>query len=457
MGLNSTWDDNTQANPNVPKLNAEWQYGTMKMRGINLGGWLSIEPFISPSLFDGYSTSDNVVDEWTLSQTLGATNAKTTLEQHYATWVDEQTFADIAAAGFDHVRIPYSYWAVTTYSGDPYVPLVSWRYLLRGIEWARKYGLRINLDLHGLPGSQNGMNHSGHQGLIGWLNGTDGTLNGDRSIDIHNQLSQFFAQPRYKNIIALYGLANEPRMTFLDPTTVIDWSQRAITTIRDNDFENLIVVGDGFWALDSWKGVLSNNTKVVLDAHQYVIFNTGQIVFNHTAKVQYACAGWTQQAKQSMNTNTGFGPTIFGEWSQADTDCATYLNNVGVGSRWEGTLNLLDAPGDREVGASIDSVLSPTCPTDNSPRCDCTPANADPSTYSAAYKQWLLDFAEAQMDSFEYGWGWFYWTWKTESAVQWSYQAGLAAGIMPKNAANRSWNCDMSIPNYDGMGLPEYY
>lgn len=25
-----------------------------------------------------------------------------------------------------------------------------------------------------------------------------------------------------------------------------------------------------------------------------------------------------------------FGPTIVGEWGQADTDCTPYLNNVGV-------------------------------------------------------------------------------------------------------------------------------
>ena len=28
--------------------------------------------------------------------------------------------------------------------------------MFNSIEWARKYGLRIYLDIHGLPGSQNG-------------------------------------------------------------------------------------------------------------------------------------------------------------------------------------------------------------------------------------------------------------------------------------------------------------
>ncbi|KAK5136755.1 hypothetical protein LTR08_002051 [Meristemomyces frigidus] len=453
MGLNSTWNDDTRANGNVKDLNGTWDYGTDLVRGVNLGGWLSIEPFITPSFFSGYSTHDNVIDEYTLSQTLGPTKAKSTIEQHYSSFVSEQTFADIQAAGFDHVRIPFSYWAVTTYDGDPYVPDVSWRYLLRGIEWARKHGLRVNLDLHGAPGSQNGWNHSGRQGPIAWLNGTDGTLNGNRTIAIHKQLSTFFTQPRYKNVITMYGLVNEPRMVELDETTVLTWSKNAIAAIQANGFTGIIIFGDGFMGLDKWQGQLQGMQNLLLDVHQYVIFNTEQIVLNHHDKVNFACGGWTQQALRSENTATGFGPTLCGEWSQADTDCATNLNNVGVGSRWEGTLNMVSTPG----GSSDGSVLTPTCPTDNSPQCSCSNANADPSTYSQEYKDWLLMFAEAQMHSFEQGWGWFYWTWQTESATQWSYKAGMAAGIMPQLAYKRDFDCSQTIPDFASLGLPESY
>jgi glucan 1,3-beta-glucosidase len=383
-----------------------------------------------------------------LTSKLGS-KAAATLEPHYSSFINQQTFADIRAAGFDHVRIPFSYWAVTTYDGDPYVAKISWRYLLRGMEYARQNGLRVNLDLHGVPGSQNGWNHSGRQGVVGWLNGTDGTLNGQRSIDIHNQLSQFFGQPRYKNLVTLYGLVNEPRMTGLVTSTVLDWTTNAVKTIRGNNVSAIIVFGDGFMGLDKWQGKLQTESNLLLDVHQYVIFNNQQIALNHSAKLTFACNGWTAQMVQSMNKATGFGPTICGEWSQADTDCAQYLNNVGTGSRWEGTLN---------TGNASTQVLSPQCPTRNNPQCECSDANADPSKYSSAYKQWLLDFAEAQMQSFEMGWGWFYWTWVTEGAVQWSWKLGAQAGILPKTANDRSFNCNSSgIPDFGGMGLPENY
>ena len=134
-----------------------------------------------------------------------------------------------------------------------------------------------------------------------------------------------------------------------------------------------------------------------------------------------------------------------GEWSQADTDCAQYLNNVNVGSRWTGTMNLDDP--------SL-NVLTPSCPK-NSGTCECTDANADPSKYSDLYKQWLLMNAQAQMHSFEIGWGWFYWTWATENAVQWSWKLGMQAGILPQKVWDRDFNCSTTAPTF--AGLPENY
>lgn len=445
MGLMSSWDDSKSANSKVPAISASWgSYADRPARGVNLGGWLSLEPFITPSLFN-YDSKLGIIDEWTLTTHLGASQAKTTLEKHYATFVSEQTFIDIADAGLDHVRIPFSYWAVITYDSDPYVFRTSWRYLLRGIEWARKHGLRISLDLHGIPGSQNGWNHSGRQGLIGWLNGTDGALNAQRSLDMHDRLSKFFAQDRYKNILAFYGLANEPKMTSLVVNDVLNWTTTAYDLVKGNGVNAYVVFGDGFRGLANWKGELQGNSDLILDVHQYVIFNAQQIVFNHTQKINYACTGWTQQSEQSMSTSTGYGPTIFQEWSQADTDCAKNLNNVGQGNRWEGTF----ASGD-----SSTQVLTPDCPTTDS-QCSCDVANGPVSGYSDEYKKFLQTFAEAQMESFEKGWGWFYWTWVTEDTTQWSYQAGLAAGILPAKAYDRDFDCSQSIPSFGS--LPEYY
>ncbi|KAH7066503.1 glycoside hydrolase superfamily [Paraphoma chrysanthemicola] len=448
IGLNSTWNDDVQANPNVPNLQDKFEYGKKPIRGVNVGGWLNIEPFITPSFFENFGSKDGVVDEWTLLTKLGPTKAKDSMEKHYSAFITKKTFADIRAAGMDHVRFPFGYWIVQTYDGDPYIPQVSWRYLLRGIEYCRQNGLRVNLDLHGAPGSQNGWNHSGRQGVIGWLNGTDGDLNAQRTLDIHHKLSVFFAQPRYKNLVTMYGLVNEPRNVELDTAKVVAWTQKAITQIRADNITAVIVFGDGFMGLDNWQGKLQNNDNLLLDVHQYVIFNIDQLSLKHRDKLNFACEAWTKQSQRSMDRTTGFGPTMCGEWSQADTDCTQYINNVATGTRWEGTFN---------TGNASTSILVPQCPLKTS-ACSCDKANEDPANYSADYKKWLYQFAIAQMDSFEAGWGWFYWTWETERATQWSYRRGLAAGILPKKAYERDWKCPKNSGDLDTFGgLAEYY
>ena len=84
-------------------------------------------------------------------------------------------------------------------------------YFLKAIQWARKYGIRINLDLHALPGSQNGWNHSGRLGTINLLNGPMGLANAQRSLDYIRVLAEFISQPEYKDVVAMFGITNEPQ------------------------------------------------------------------------------------------------------------------------------------------------------------------------------------------------------------------------------------------------------
>jgi glucan 1,3-beta-glucosidase len=178
--------------------------------------------------------------------------------------------------------------------------------LLRGIEYARKYGLRVNLDLHSLPGSQNGWNHSGRQGSIGWILGSDGDLNAQRSLDIHNQLSQFFAQDRYKNVVTFYGLVNEPKMLQIPIQAVIEWNTKAVQMLRKNGLKQRIVFGDGFLALNQWDQLFKNvDSGLVMDTHQYEIFNLGQLKLTHQDKINSACSSWSGLMSTANNPSTG--------------------------------------------------------------------------------------------------------------------------------------------------------
>ena len=118
--------------------------------------------------------------------------------------------------------------------------------------------------------------------------------NAQRSLDLHNQISAFFAQPRYENVVAFYGLVNEPKMTILPVPDVLNWTTSAINIVRQNGIAQTISVADGFLGLPNWQGKLQGIPGLVLDAHQYVIFNQAQIAFTHQNKINFACSGWDE-------------------------------------------------------------------------------------------------------------------------------------------------------------------
>ena len=106
---------------------------------------------------------------------------------------------------------------------------------------------------------------------------------------------------------------------------------------------------------------------------------------------------------------------VVGEWTATANDCAKYLNGRGVGSRYDGSF-----PGSNRVGS-------------------CTGLTGKAANFSETYRTFLRQFWEAQTITYEKAQGWIQWTWKAENADEWSYQAGLANGWIPKNPTNRQY------------------
>lgn len=61
-------------------------------------------------------------------------NLAVEMEEHYRTFITERDFMEVAAAGFNYVRIPIGYWAIEKGEGEPFLEGVSWTYFLKAIE-----------------------------------------------------------------------------------------------------------------------------------------------------------------------------------------------------------------------------------------------------------------------------------------------------------------------------------
>ncbi|RXW23816.1 hypothetical protein EST38_g2037 [Candolleomyces aberdarensis] len=92
------FNNNARPNDYTPPLNTSWRWGVDRVYGVNLGGWLVLEPFISPEIFQRYPGAE---DEFSLAQAMAADTANGGLrqiEEHYQTFITEVDIAEIAGS-----------------------------------------------------------------------------------------------------------------------------------------------------------------------------------------------------------------------------------------------------------------------------------------------------------------------------------------------------------------------
>ncbi|EIN11009.1 glycoside hydrolase family 5 protein [Punctularia strigosozonata HHB-11173 SS5] len=391
----------------VPISNG-FKYGTDKVYGVNLGGWLVLEPWITPSLFD--STGDSrIVDEWTFGQYQSKAMATAALQAHWATWITESDFADIAAAGLNHVRLPIGYWAWDVSEGEPYIQ-GQLPYLSKAVTWAGNHGLKLIVDLHGAPGSQNGFDNSGRRiSYPEWHTNSD---NVDRTTAIIKKLANMFKDQA--NVVTTIAPLNEPAGFYGDDvlTVLKQYWHDSYGNIRfpygsAKQGNNLVLLHDAFQDLSYWDGFMPSPDYqgVALDTHQYQIFSDAEVARSNADHINVACAKGSSFSSFSKSQLW----LIVGEWTPAATDCAKYLNGKGVGARYDGSYT-----GSPKIGS-------------------CTGKTGSASSFSSSYKTWLRQYWEAQAITYSKGAGWIQWTWKAENADDWTYQAGLKGGWIPQS------------------------
>ncbi|KAK3725864.1 hypothetical protein LTR37_000012 [Vermiconidia calcicola] len=369
--------------------NQRFDFGSEKVRGVNLGGWLVLEPWITPSIFE--ATPEQCVDEYTMSSTLGQAEMQRRMQKHWSSWITQADFSAMAGLGLNFVRIPVGYWSVSPIQGDPYIQ-GAYEYLGKAIEWAGGSGMKVVIDLHGAPGSQNGFDNSGQRGTIGWTSG-------DTIAQTHKALNKIRDDHASNPTVAAIGLLNEPMGPELDLGTIEKFYYDSWGNLKNTGVT--MVFSDAFEGVDAWNDFGEGLWNILLGVHHYEVFDSGDLEMGVQDHISTACAYGDQMASNNKWTWSG-------EWTGAMTDCAKWLNGRGIGARYDGTYE-----GSYYIG-SCDSYSVGTV-----------------AGLSQEAKQNIGSYIHAQMVAYEKAAGWIFWTWKTESAPEWDFQALAGAGIIP--------------------------
>jgi len=317
-----------------------------------LGGWLVLEPWITPSLFYQFLGKDRTgvaMDLWGFCSVLGAEEGNRQLTRHWDTWVTDAHLTELSARGVNSVRLPVGDWIFEPYG--PYVGCTDGA--LAKVDWvvaaAATHGLSVLLDIHGVRGSQNGFDNSGRAGDVAWtsLGSTQaigvatfehwpvrsaewvGSFDRDEATYTEVNYGNLNMTLRVIEAIAL-RYANSPSVLGLEPVNE-PWQFTPLDVLKSFYWQGYLVVKrvapswrfvmhDSFrFTPEAWGGFMRGCPDIVLDTHIYQAWRDPS---NKESFYVDAC-----QAKNQISVmERSFGPVVVGEWSLASDNCAMWLN-----------------------------------------------------------------------------------------------------------------------------------
>ena len=370
-----------------------------KIKGVNLGNWLVLEKWMLPELFEGTGAEDEV---W-LNRKMNPAELKEKMKEHRDTFITEQDFAFIKEQGIWLLRIPVPYFIF----GDqpPFNGCVE--YLDKAFDWAEKYGLQILIDLHTVPGSQNGYDNGGLTGVCKWCKNPEEV---EFALTVLERLAK-----RYGQREGLYGIEvlNEP-ISFLvyatAPSTgkavdkeeakgsgyvplpfLENFYRNAYRRLRKILPENkTIVFHDGF-RLRHWGKFFRKEhmKKVVLDTHIY-IFAMESFVPIHMPWVYQIYIKSQQRLIERIQRDV---PVVVGEWCI----CNKYAEKAVSQAKSEET-----AAKEKQEKTTSEVKLAE----------DISDKSAKVIEQDELRKKRYLEIAAMQLQAWESDAGWIYWSYQ---------------------------------------------
>ncbi|KAH9326026.1 hypothetical protein KI387_006204 [Taxus chinensis] len=247
--------------------------------------------------------------EFQISNGYGPDKAAQVLQEHRNSYITEDDFVFLSKHSINTVRIPVGWWIAS--DPDPPAPFVggSLKALDTAFQWAMNHGIKVIIDLHAAPGSQNGDEHSGSRdGFIEW---TD-------SDNIETSLSAIdFLAARYAAHPSLLGieLLNEPRAPGVDLNSLSTYYTRGYNIVRKHTASAYVIMSNRIGPAEPTELFQINNglNKTVVDVHYYNLFDDA--TFKNMTVQQNIDYIRNQRATTLQTLLTSNGPLILvGEW-----------------------------------------------------------------------------------------------------------------------------------------------
>jgi endoglucanase len=211
------------------------------LRGINLGNWLLPEGY----MLKFKTTNSPRLIQSAISELVGEDEARQFWKTYRDNYISRADIGFLKQSGFNSVRVPFSYRLFVSEATVPRLEGPGYELLDRVVDWCRREGLYVILDMHAAPGGQTGDNIDdswGYPFLFESSESQELTVNLWRKIAV-----------RYRDEPAVigYDLLNEPIAPYFDTSSLnprLDpLYRRIVSGIREVDRNHIIFLGGAQW------------------------------------------------------------------------------------------------------------------------------------------------------------------------------------------------------------------
>ncbi|PPR93650.1 hypothetical protein GOBAR_AA27019 [Gossypium barbadense] len=247
--------------------------------------------------------------EFQVTNGYGPENAPQVMREHWRTFIVEKDFEFISQNGLNAVRIPVGWWIASDPTPPPPFVGGSLQALDNAFQWAKKYGLKVIIDLHAAPGSQNGWEHSGSRDSSQEWGKTDETIT--QTVAVID-----FLTSRYAKSPSLYAveLINEPLSPGATLSSVIEYYKAGYAPVHRHTSTAFVVMSNRLGPMEPRElfPMASGFKRSVIDVHYYNLFEDK---FNNMTLQQNIDFVYNNRSSQLNYVTTSNGPLTFvGEW-----------------------------------------------------------------------------------------------------------------------------------------------
>ncbi len=265
---------------------------TIKLDGVNLGGWLMWEGWI----WGGGFTQEKKIFEG-IKIKLGESAAENFKESIYNYFITRKDIQKISEECLNTVRIPFNHTILEDDDAPFLYKKTGWKRLDSILKWCEDYNVYAVLDLHSAPCGQSTLFTADPDEVDLWSS----KICQYRTIQLWKAIAE-----KYKNrgIIAGYDILNEPNLK--SNKLLIEFYQTIIDSIRTVDNNHMVFIEGNNYAQDFTMFEKLFDSNMVFEFHIYTWFTSlsksieKYMMLSKKLNVPIWCGEWGENAVNTL-------------------------------------------------------------------------------------------------------------------------------------------------------------